>query len=113
MNNENIVDVDAEAEQVSELMQSESIEVGGVEATLSELIGDIQKAHAEMDEYKQGSLALAQNLSEAAKETDDETLRAILSDMSDGAFGVYLRLSRGDKELLGERDGEYSGFLTE
>lgn len=113
MNEENIVDVDAGEEQVSELLESYTIEGLEVEATLGELVGDIQKAHEELDEYKQGSLALSQNLSEAANDTDDETLRAILSDMSDSAFYVYLRLNRGDKELVGDRDGEYSGHLTE
>jgi hypothetical protein len=94
-------------------MESETVTHGGHEATLSEYISDIQTAHKELDEYKSGSLALAQKLSEAAKETDDEVLQAILSDMSDGAFGAYLRLHRGDLELLGGRDGKYSGFLTE
>lgn len=113
MNNENIVDVDADADQVSELMQSETMELKEQDIPLSQLISDIQTAHKELDEYKSGSLSLAQDLSEAADETDDETLKAVLSDMSDGAFSVYLRLHRGDKELTGGREGEYSGFLTE
>jgi hypothetical protein len=111
MNKENIVDV-GEGD-VSELLESNTVEHGGKEMRLSKLIGDIQTAHKQLDEYKAGSLSLAQTLSEAAQETDDETLRAILSDISDESFGVYLRLHRGDMELLGERDGEYSGHYTE
>jgi len=113
MKQENIVDVGADEKRVGELLKSETVEVGGSEQSLSEIGGDIQTAHAELDEYKSGSLSLAQTLSEAAKETEDETLQAILSDMSDASFGVYLRLHRGDLELLGGRSGEYSGFLSE
>jgi len=113
MNKEHIVDVDADAEQVSELMQSETVELDGIESPLSDIVADIQTAHKELDEYKAGSLNLAQELSEAADEADNEVLQAMLGDMSDAAFGVYLRLHRGDMELLGEREGKYSDFLTE
>lgn len=113
MNKENIVDVDVTEEELAELMQSETVDLGGRNPTLDELISDIQHAHKELDEYKSGSLSLSQTLSEAAKNTDDATLKAVLSDMSDGAFFVYLRLNRGDLELLGGRDGKFSDFLTE
>jgi hypothetical protein len=113
MQKENIVDVDADAERVSDLMQTETLTHGGEEHSLQALAGDIQKSHAALDEHKQGSLALSQDLNEAAKQADDDALRAILTDMSNGAFSIYLRLHRGDMELMGKRDGEYSGFLTE
>ncbi len=113
MQKEHIVDVDADEERVSELMESETVEVSGKPSTLSQIATDIQTAHAELDSYKSGSLSLSQTLSEASKEVEDEALQAILMDMSNGAFGVYLRLHRGDMELLGKRDGEYSGFLSE
>lgn len=113
MNKENIVEVDAEEERVEELMESHSVSLGGTEGKLSDFAGDIQHAHKELDEYKQGSLRLSQDLSEAAKDAEGETLTAILTDMSNGAFGVYLRLHRGDMELLGGREGEYSDFLSE
>jgi len=113
MKNENIVDTDTDSERVVELMESETVTHGGGEQPLSAIAGDIQMAHDGLDSYKAGSLSLAQNLSEAAKETDDKVLQAILSDLSDGAFATYLRLHRGDAELLGERDGKYSGYLTE
>lgn len=113
MEMEHIVDVDTNEEQVSELMESKTVEVSGNVSSLDDIASDIQTAHAELDNYKSGSLSLSQTLSEASKEVEDEALQAILMDMSNGAFGVYLRLHRGDLELLGERDGEYSGFLTE
>lgn len=94
-------------------MESTTVKQGGTDQQLSAIVGDIQAAHAALDEYKSGSLALAQKLSEKADETDDETLEEVLTDMSDGAFGVYLRLHRGDLELLGGREGKYSGHLTE
>lgn len=113
MKNENIVDTDADAERVEQLMESEEVMLDGNSTPLSDVAGDIQIAHDELDSYKSGSLSLAQTLSEAAKETDDEVLEAILADLSDGAFATYLRLHRGDAELLGQRDGDYSGYLTE
>lgn len=113
MENDNIVDVDADAERVSELMQTATVATNSGTLKLGGIVSDIQTAHKELDEYKSGALSLSQTLSEAAKETDDEVERAILADLSDGAFGVYLRLTRGDVELMGGRDGDYSGYLAE
>lgn len=110
---ENIVEVDADSDEVKKLIEGEEVTVGGRDTPLNALISDIQTAHKELDEYKSGSLTLAQDLSEAANETEDEILQAVLTDMSDSAFGVYLRLERGDLELLGEREGEYSDFFSE
>jgi hypothetical protein len=47
-----------------------------------------------------------------AKGEDDEQLVEILEGMKESAFGVYLRLQRGDLELLGERDGKHSGYFA-
>lgn len=113
MQRENIVDVEADEETINELLQSETVTVGTVETPLSDIISDIQTAHKGLDEYKSGSMSLAKTLSEAADETDDEVLTALFADLSDGAFTIYLRLQRGDMELLGDRNGEYSGFLKE
>lgn len=113
MNEENIVDVDADSGRIKKLIESEKVSVGRENTPLNEVISDIQTAHKELDEYKSGSLVLSQELSEAAKKTDDEILKAVLSDMSDGAYAVYLRMHRGDLELTGGRDGKYSGFFAE
>lgn len=111
MDNERILDVDTDEEEVSELMHSETVQVGGQTTPLGAVVEDIHTAHEDLDEYKQASLSLAQTLSEASKEADDEVKKAVLSDLSDGAFATYLRLHRGDLELLGGRSGEYSDFL--
>lgn len=113
MQSENIVDVEADQETVNELLQSETITVGENETSLGDVMSDIQTAHKELDEYKAGSMSLAKSLSEASDEADDEVLKAILADMSNGSFAVYLRLHRGDMELMGDREGEHSGFLKE
>lgn len=106
------VDVE-DGDRVDELMQSTTINVDGNESTVVELLSDIKTAHAELDAYKDGSLSLAQTLSEEADKATDETLKQVLADMSDNAFAVYLRLHRGDKELIGERNGKFSGFFKE
>lgn len=106
-------DGDDDSGQVNELMRTETISVNGVETALGDVVSDIKTAHSELDEYKAGSLSLAQTLSEAADEADGKLLEGILLDMSDNAFLAYLRLQRGDQELLGERDGKYSNYLNE
>lgn len=106
-------DVDENSGQVNALMREETVSVDGIETSLGDVVSDIKKAHSDLDEYKAGSLSLAQTLSEAADEADGKLLQSILLDMSDNAFLVYLRLQRGDQELLGERDGKYSGYLNE
>jgi hypothetical protein len=108
-----IFDVDADADRVAELMEEETVQVRGSPQPLSEIVGDIEAANSELDAYKSGAVSLSQTLSEAAENADDETLETILTEMSDGAFITYLRLHRGDKEMYGERDGKYSGYLTE
>jgi hypothetical protein len=106
-----IVDVDESKERAEELLETETLSVGGVESPLGEIVEDIQNAHAEIDQYKRGSLHLAKNLEEAAEETEDDVHEQILRDMHEAAFAAYLRILRGDSEILGDREGEYSEYL--
>jgi hypothetical protein len=102
-------------DEMGEVMNDVSVEIGGDTQPLSALVKDIQTGHKELDDYKSGSLALTQALDERIEvaESDDspEFLLEILHDLRDTAFGIYLRIQRGDEELVGDRDGEYSGHF--
>lgn len=113
MNTDKITDIDADDETVTDRLENTTIDFKGQESSLGAVLQDVKTAHQDLDEYKQGSLKLAQELSEKADEADDKMLEAILTDMSDAAFAVYLRLNRGDLELRGDRDGEYAGLYAE
>ena len=110
---DDMVDVDENSERVEEILKNETVTVAGNEITLGQMMGDIKNAHKELDEFKAGALSMSQALSEAADDVDDSVLNTVLTDLYEASFSVYLRLHRGDLELTGERDGEYSGYLIE
>lgn len=111
------IDVDEEYEEAKTLLEETTIDsVGGESATLGELLRDIKTAHKELDGYKSGSLLLSQDLDERKEQAvadGDIVLAQLLQDMKHSAFAVHLRLQRGDLELMGKRDGEYSGYFQE
>ena len=102
-------------EELKRLMNETTVEIGGENERLSDLVGDIKTAHQELDAYKSGALKLSNALDERilmAKGDEDEQLVEILEGLKESSFGVYLRLQRGDLELLGERDGKHSGYFA-
>ncbi|AGM11040.1 hypothetical protein HCTV-8_gp63 [Haloarcula virus HCTV-8] len=110
-----MTDPTEKTEELKRLMNETTVEIGGEDERLSDLVGDIKKAHQELDAYKSGALKLSNALDERilmAKGDEDEQLIEILEGLKDSAFGVYLRLQRGDLELLGERDGKHSGYFA-
>lgn len=104
-------------EEVRAILEDVEMDVpGGERATLADVTADLVVAHKELDGYKNGALTLSQFLDEAIIE--QETLGnaaavGILRDLKKTAFGVYLRVKRGDDELLGERDGKFSGYYAD
>jgi PAS domain S-box-containing protein len=86
------------------------------ELSLNEAIADIAVGHNEVENYKQGALAIRKGISdrlekERVKNQPNETYCKVLQEAKKSAFGLYLRVQRGDQELTGNRDGEYSGYL--
>lgn len=110
---DNPVDVDEHQDRVTEILESESVTIDGTDVNVGKMMGDIKTAHRELDEYKAGCLSTAQTLSEAADAATDDVRATVLTDMSEAAMAVYLRVQRGDLEVTGERDGEYSGYMNE
>jgi PAS domain S-box-containing protein len=82
---------------------------------LQAIVLDLAVGHNEVEQYKQGALALNQALEQRIKEErkeDPESITIeILREVKRSAFGLYLRLQRGDEELHGHRDGLYSGYF--
>ncbi|AAL54962.1 hypothetical protein HfxHF1_300 [Halophage HF1] len=102
-------------DELKRLMNETTVDIGGEDETLADLVGDIKTAHQELDAYKSGALKLSNALDERimmAKGDEDEQLIEILEGLKESSFGVYLRLQRGDLELLGERDGKHSGYFA-
>lgn len=103
------------ADEVNTLLEDVTVEVKGDERSLAALMQDLAIAHKDLDNYKSGALAVSTSLDErmvqAEMDGDDDTYAA-LRNLKKTAFGVYLRLQRGDQELTGERDGKYSGYFA-
>lgn len=104
-------------DETAEILTSTEIDTpDGETATLAEVAADLVVAHDEIESYKQGALAYCQYLDEAIVEHEvagNDQVVQILRELKHTAFGVYLRVKRGDEELLGERDGKYSGYFTD
>jgi len=102
-------------EEINELLTEIEVEVpdGEVE-TLAQIGVDIVTAHEELEQFRRGSLAMVQALDEAIieyeQEGDEDAVEA-LKEVKHASYGVYLRLTRGDAELMGDRDGKYSGYF--
>lgn len=98
------------------LIEGVTCEVAGDDVPLAAVMKDVETAHKELDEYKNGAIvvsdALDEKIAQAAINDNDE-LKELLIDVKDAAFGVYLRVQYGDLELLGERNesSQYHGYF--
>lgn len=88
----------------------------GDHLTLDEVIGDLAASHEALDDYKRGALTMTQCIDERLQEAEaagDDALVALLRETKRTSFGVYLRLHRGDEELLGDRDGTFNDYFDD
>lgn len=100
------------------LIEGVTVSVGEDDVPLVSLMQDIETAHKELDEYKNGSLVASKALDEKIAQAtinENEELKQLLIDVKDAAFGVYLRAQYGDLELLGNRnpEAEYHGYFSD
>lgn len=98
------------------LIEDVTVRVAGDDVPLAALMVDIETAHKELDEYKNGAIQASDALDEKIAEAtinENEELKKHLIDVKDAAFGVYLRVQYGDMELLGNRneDSEHHGYF--
>jgi hypothetical protein len=103
------------AERFGEIVEEAEIETpSGQVDSLEDVMNDITEAQKELNQYKSGSLALCAALNDEkvqARLDGDDELAEALSIIREAAFGVYLRVKRGDDELFGDRDGQYSDYF--
>lgn len=110
----NIDDI-SEAE-LQEITQNIRVDAPSGKMPLNAIMLDLAAGHNELEQYKKGSLALYKTIDERLQEeeqknTDSKTIK-VLEAVKRSAFGLYLRLKRGDEELHGHRGGRYSGYFN-
>jgi hypothetical protein len=107
---------DISAEELDELAQNIRVDAPDGEMPLNAIMLDLAVGHNEIEQYKQGALTLHKAVDERLKEEEkrnpDSKVCDVLREVKRSAFGLYLRIQRGDQELHGERDGEYSGYFN-
>lgn len=118
-NQPNLMDAEIEVDgldddTVAELTESVRIEGPEGEMPIKLLMLDIVVGHKELEEYKESALAITQKLDERIQEAEaagNDDLVTLLEEVKRSAYGMYLRLHRGDAELMGDRDGKYDGYF--
>lgn len=103
-------------DRVAEITESVRVESPSGELPLGDVMVNLALAHKDLHDTKKASLSLYQALDERKHEAEADgnaEVAEVLENVKKTAFGVYLRLQRGDLELLGERDGTYCGYFNE
>lgn len=102
--------------RVNDLATNVTLESPQGELTLEDVMLQLIVGHKELEDYKRSAMVLYQTLDErqhVAESNGDTDLVTMLDRMKKSAYGLHLRVERGDAELLGERDGEYSGYFAD
>ena len=106
---------DIDSDRLQEITKNVRVDHAGEEMNLGAIMVDLAAGHNEIEQYKEGALSLHQAIDERLAEEEqrnpDSQEVAVLKEVKDSAFGLYLRIQRGDAELHGDRDGEYSGYF--
>lgn len=107
---------DIPEKELQEITQNIRVDAPSGKMPLNAIMLDLAAGHNELEQYKQGSLSLYKTIDERLQEeeqkgSDSNTIK-VLEAVKRSAFGLYLRLKRGDEELHGYRDGKYSGYFN-
>lgn len=105
---------DISADRAEQLTENTMVETPDGEVPVSSVMADIIIAHHDLDDYKSAGLSMCQAVKERRLEAEvdgDEQIATLLKELEHSAFGIYLRVKRGDDELLGDRDGPFSGYF--
>jgi PAS domain S-box-containing protein len=102
--------------ELEEITQNIRVDAPDGTMNLGAIMLDLAAGHNEIEQYKKGALSLHQaideRLEEEKKRNPDSKECEVLREVKRSAFGLYLRVQRGDEELHGERDGRYSGYFN-
>lgn len=106
---------DITKERLEQITKNIRVDAPGGKMTLNAIMIDLLAGHNEIEQYKKGALslydALDERLAEEEKRNPDSKEVAVLKEIKRSAFGLYLRIQRGDEELHGNREGKYSGYF--
>lgn len=107
---------DLDPEELQEMAHNIRVSSPEGEINLDALMLDIARSHNELEQSKQGALEMVHAIDNRLKEERERNPESeevkILEEIRHSAFGLYLRVQRGDEELHGKRDGEYSGYFN-
>lgn len=106
---------DVSSKELDDIARNIRVDAPDGTMNLAAIMTDLAVGHNEIEQYKKGALSLYQaideRLQEEKKRNPDSEEVAVLREVKCSAFGLYLRIQRGDEELHGERDGRYSGYF--
>lgn len=101
---------------LEEISQNVRVDAPSGEMPLNAVMMDLAVGHNELEQYKKGALSLQKAIDERLQEEQscnpDSKTCEVLEEVRDAAFGLYLRIQRGDEELHGKRSGKYSGYFN-
>jgi hypothetical protein len=103
-------------EQLREIIQSVRVDGPEAEIPLEAIMLDVTEGHYDLEKYKNGAFtlysAVDERLAEEEKHNPDSPTAQVLEEVKEAVYGLYLRVERGDKELQGDRAGEYSDYFN-
>ena len=103
-------------ERLQDIVQNIRVDAPDGEMSLNAIMLDLAVGHNELEQYKQGALSLHKAVDERLQEEEQLNPNSVevdvLNEVKEAAFGLYLRIQRGDEELHGNRDGKYSGYFN-
>jgi PAS domain S-box-containing protein len=105
---------DLTARELQEIAQNIRVDAPDGKIPLNAVMFDLMVDHNEIEQVKKGALSLHEacdeRLAEEQETNPDSPEVDVIREISESAYGLYLRIQRGDAELQGDRDGEYSGY---
>jgi len=101
--------------EIAEISNNIRIDAPSGEMTLGAIMLDLAVMHNEVEQTKQGAynlyVALDDRLAEEERRDGNDVVCDIIREAKETAFGLFLRIERGDEELHGDRPGKHSGYF--
>jgi hypothetical protein len=103
-------------EELNQIVKNIRVDSPSGAMPLSAIMLDLAVGHNELEQYKEGALSLHEAVDQRLMEEQENNPNSkevdVLKEVKETAFGLYLRLQRGDEELHGNREGKYSGYFN-
>ena len=100
---------------LEEIVKNTRVDTPDGEMSLDLIMFDVVTGHKEIEQYKKGALSLHKAIDERLQKEEQTNPGSdecqVLKEVKKAAYGLYLRIQRGDEELHGNRGGMYSGYF--